>query len=316
MNVCAPWHAVPLARPRRSQQGSNRSGESLESVTISGNTAEGVLVDPTPGCTVCPYDRKSLAMGGSTISGNGADGVNVTKGDVKIVKDSTVSENAGNGILTTLGGANLLRVDLLDNGGDGLDAPHGRCKDCQVLRNALNGINFHATYWDFARKLVKRSTLSENGMNGVTGVERVLRSTVNDNTLAGVESSARVKDVQALRNGTWGVSAGVAVRLEARENGIAGIWAGQPVRLTRSVLTGNGTSPDCGSTSLCADYLIETYSWITYTWELFPCDVLGWVVDWFRDTQCGTSFGCVDAQEQTHSLGVCEFDIGQLVSRR
>lgn len=281
----------------------------IESATISGNAAEGVLVDPVSGCTVCPYDRKSLQMSGSTVSGNGADGIKAFRGDVKRMKDSTVSENAGNGIVANFG-ANLLRVDLLDNGGHGLDALHGRCKDCQVLRNALNGINFYPSDWVLARKLVKTSVVSENGMNGVAAADRVLKTAANDNQLAGVESgSGRVKAVQAWRNGTWGAYVGVASRFDARENGIAGIRSYHPAQLTQSVLMGNGTSPDCGSTYHCADYLIEKWDYFGQAWVIYPCNQLpGGIAEGLRDTQCGTSFGCVDDQEQTYALGICELD--------
>jgi hypothetical protein len=227
-----------------------------------------------------------LFVSGVIVSGFGGNGV---VADSLTVTDSTVSDNAGDGVFTR-DKLKIIGSDIGGNGDAGIQAFASRkvlIVDSTVTGNA--GVGAHVVNNGFKLKAV---IISGNGSDGILsdygghGIRidglagrrlNVIRSDVSDNAGAGIYNYERVKVKSSTvdgngESGIWQMlsapvpagcrrvpSARIAGSM-IRDNGLYGVeittpCGGKKVRLSlsHSQLTGNGTDSECGVSLVCAD---------------------------------------------------------------
>lgn len=90
----------------------------ITDTTISGNTGNGVRL--TNDSTVYQY-LKDLTVRGSTISGNGVNGINIYKADDLLIENSTISGNTVDGIIVQFVTATIKSSTIAFNGNGGIE---------------------------------------------------------------------------------------------------------------------------------------------------------------------------------------------------
>jgi len=295
----------------------------LAGFVLTGGDDDAVLCETT--CTVYSNPPGGTILGaGARGIGDGAGGVNgITQ---IILRDATVASSGGIGVQAkrvriidaTVDGSGLagvradfiklLRATISNNDVDGAWAGDTiSVKDSTVVGNTGYGLyagdrlnakltvasnNTDTGLFGWRLKAVD-CTANDNGFAGIRGSwqgGRVARIIVNGNGSYGLTGHLKAKDVTANGNGDTGVVAGsypLMKNITATDNGVYGIqYAG---KLKDSLVTGNGTSPDCGVVVTCADLA---------SFEL-PT-LLG-------TTTCDTSYQ-LDSGFPGSSYGVCSLD--------
>lgn len=286
--------------------------------TVTGASSYGVFGDFAGG------DSAHIRVSDVIVHLNG-DGIDSAAGSATVV-DSTVSDNfgaigvgvssfktsklirsavSGHPYAGVTGVDKIIAVDSVVSGNPGLGlwgAPRIIVRRSTVTLSGQDGIHGGAI------KVVD-STVDSNGGPGVYGIDqvRVLGSTVSNNSGDGIFHEGGLKPV-TVKESTISGNALSGIRDEGAENlrvtqnslvtgnGLHGIYAtntdAQPDNCAQtvrdSVVTGNGTDPNCGVSETCAD--------------LAGCDVPN-----ILNVTCDTSYDTLSGFPGT-SWGVCSLD--------